>query len=71
MRVGRTTLDVLLLKRELIDGTARLHVYLSNLEGYKSIREAYYVSYRLADPSYVFPETINTLYGLDRINFAL
>jgi hypothetical protein len=47
-------------KRELIDGVAQLHSYLSNIEGYKSIREAYYVVYRLAGSIYEFPEMINT-----------
>jgi hypothetical protein len=46
--------------RELIDGIAQLHSYLSNLEGYKPIREAYYVVYRLAGPIYEFPEMIGT-----------
>jgi hypothetical protein len=47
-------------KRELIDGIAQLHSYLSNIEGYKSIHEAYYVVYRLAGPIYEFPEMVNT-----------
>ena len=47
-------------KKELIDGVAQLHSYLSNLEGYKPIREAYYVVFRLAGPIYEFPEMVST-----------
>lgn len=46
-------------RKELVDGIAQLHAYMTRIEGTPlSVREAYYVLFRLDGPIYELPEAI-------------